>query len=81
MSEPALSSLSSIARPIGSIINVVELFEVHIDKNPVAIIKPSITLFLLVPMIRIVKRAILLCSWFVSIALATKKAPIIKITM
>ena len=70
-----------MANPIGSIINVVELLEVHIDKKAVAIIKLSITLARLVPIDFIVAKAIRLCKLFVSIALATKNAPNIKSTI
>ena len=78
---PRVCSLWIMARPIGSIINVVELLEVHIDKNAVAIIKLKMICRLLVPINSMVKRAIRLCKLFDSIALATKKAPRISNTI
>ena len=70
-----------IAKPIGNIINVVELFDVHIDRNAVAIIKLNITFGLLVPIDFMVANAIRLWRLFVSIAFATKNAPKISNTI
>ncbi|GGA66245.1 hypothetical protein GCM10007176_08380 [Salinicoccus roseus] len=48
------------ARAIGTIIIVVAVFEIHIDRNAVASINPKIILFGFVPTIEIIERATLL---------------------
>jgi hypothetical protein len=57
MSDPNSFSRLRIASPMGSIISVVELLDVHIDKHPVAIIKLSMIFGRLVPIVRIVAKA------------------------
>ena len=47
-----------IAIPIGNIITAVAVFEIHIDKNAVAIIKPKINLLISVPIKLIMVSAI-----------------------
>ena len=45
---------------MGSIITDVAVFDIHIDKNAVAIIKPKIIRLILVPIAEIIFNAILL---------------------
>ena len=49
-----------IAIPIGNIITAVAVFEIHIDKNAVAIINPRITFLTSVPIMLTILSAILL---------------------
>ena len=64
-----------IAIPIGSIITEVAVFEIHIDKNAVANINPSITLRASIPIKEIILIAILLCKFHFSIPIAIKNPP------
>ena len=64
MSGPSFFSRLSIARPMGRIIDVVGLLDVHIDRHPVSIIKLSMIFGRLVPMVRIVAKAMRLCKVF-----------------
>ena len=67
-----------IAIPIGSIITEVAVFEIHMERNAVAIMNPKMILFTLVPMNWIIFKAILLCKFQRSIAIANIKPPIYK---
>ena len=60
---------------IGNIITAVALLEIHIDINAVAIIKPSIIFTILVPIKLIIFKAILLCKFHFSIAIAIINPP------
>ena len=53
----------TIAIAIGSIITAVAVFDIHIDINAVATIKPRIILTTLVPMKLMIFNAILLCKF------------------
>ena len=81
ISAPISFSRYNIAIPIGSIISVVELLDVHIDNIPVAIMKLSMIFGRLVPTALMVDNAIRLCKLLVSMALATKNAPNIRRTI
>ena len=54
------SSCFIIATAIGSIITEVAVFDIHIDKKAVAIIKPNIIKLIFVPIAEIIFNAILL---------------------
>lgn len=64
--------------PIGSIIIAVAVLDIHMDKKPVAIIKPKMTFFSLVPTTLIILKAIRLCNPDRSMAKPTTKPPINK---
>ena len=53
----------------------VAVFEIHIDKNAVANINPSITLRASIPIKEIILIAILLCNFHFSIPIAIKNPP------
>ena len=58
--EGLSSSCFIIASAIGSIITDVAVFDIHIDKNAVATIKPKIIRLILVPIAEMIFKAILL---------------------
>lgn len=60
---------------MGSIITVVAVFEIHIERNAVATINPRRTLETLLPIIEIMVKAILLCKFHFSTANAKIKPP------
>ena len=64
-----------IAIPIGSIITLVAVFEIHIDSAAVATMKPRMMLVTLVPMSRMMFNAMRLCSPHFSIAIAIRNPP------
>ena len=66
-------SISEI--PIGIIIRVVAVLEIHMDKNPVASMNPRIILDGLVPILTTMFNAIRLCNSHFSIARAIIKPP------
>ena len=55
---------------------VVAVLEIHMDKNPVANMKPNIILSVLPPSFKIILRAILLCKFHFWIAFARINPPI-----
>ena len=65
-----------IARPMGTIITAVAVFEIHMDKKADAVMKPSIIVDGLPPIRRIIQSAILLCNRHFSMAIAIIKPPI-----
>ena len=64
-----------MARPTGIIMTAVAVFEIHIERKAVAIIKPRIILDFFVPTILMIFKAILLCSLHFSIAIAKINPP------
>ena len=64
-----------IARPIGTIITAVAVFEIHIDKNADAIINPKIILDGPEPTTWMIFKAILRCRFHFSIVRAIMKPP------
>ena len=68
-------SCATIAIPIGSIITVVAVFEIHIDRAAVATMNPRMMLFTFVPISRIIFSAMRLCSPHFSIPIASRKPP------
>jgi hypothetical protein len=61
--------------PMGNIIKVVAVFEIHMDKKAVATIKPKIIEGIFVPINKIMFKAILLCKFHFSMAIAIKNPP------
>ena len=61
--------------PMGSIITAVAVFDIHMERNAVATIKPKMILETLVPIILIIFNAIRLCKFHFSIAMASIKPP------
>ena len=68
-------SCAIIANPTGRIIIEVAVFEIHIDKNAVAIINPRITFDFFDPVNLIIFKANLLCRFHFSIARAIINPP------
>ena len=66
---------ATIAIAIGNIITAVAVFDIHIDINAVAIIKPRIIFTMLVPIRLIIFNAIRLCKFHFSMAIAIIKPP------
>ena len=73
-------SCEIIAKPTGKIITAVAVFEIHIERNAVAIIKPNIIFDFFVPTILMMFKAILLCNFHFSMAIAKINPPINKNT-
>ncbi|CAI8256730.1 MAG: Uncharacterised protein [Flavobacteriaceae bacterium] len=64
--------------PIGSIITEVAVLEIHIDKKAVANIKPNTIRWMLVPTALIMDKAMRLCKFHFSRAIAIINPPIYK---
>ena len=65
-----------MAIAIGTIIIAVAEFDIHMERNAVAIMNPRISLEGLVPVIEIIFSAIRLCRFHLCIAIAIIKPPI-----
>jgi hypothetical protein len=61
--------------PIGNIITEVAVLEIHIERNAVAIIKPRMINFILLPIKWMIFKAILRCKSHFSMATASKNPP------
>ena len=71
----SFSILRTIAKPIGSIIRAVAVFDIHIERNAVAMINPTTIEAGLPPKVLIIFKAILLCKSHSSIANASRNPP------
>ena len=65
----------TIAIPMGSIITAVAVFDIHMDKKAVAIIKPKIIFRTSVPIKLMMFKAIRLCKFHFSMESASIKPP------
>ncbi len=65
-----------MASPIGSIITEVAVFDIHIERKAVAIMKPRIIFRTSVPIRLMIDRAMRLWRFHLSIAMAMMKPPI-----
>ncbi len=74
-SAPMSRTSTSTDTPMGIIMTAVAVLDTHIDRNPVAIMKPATTIVGLVPMARTVRNAMRRWRFQRCIASATRKPP------